>query len=220
MGRSRLALVIGAAIGAAVAPSAAANAAVVVSFSGTQALPAANDFTSELTDLGLTRYATSGIDLVVDAPGTITFEFLGSESGFSDSFAAPGISFTETSSFENHFAAPIMLGSSFFASGSLADLISFVSSGGKTSTVGEEGFALFLDPIQISDQAVSVFYLGFDDQVTGQDDDYDDLIIRGTYTGAIPEPGTWALLLLGFGAIGGLMRLQRKSRPALAAQAG
>ena len=96
----------------------------------------------------------------------------------------------------------------------------FVSSGGKTSTVGEEGFALFLDPIQISDQAVSVFYLGFDDQVTGQDDDYDDLIIRGTYTGAIPEPGTWALLLLGFGAIGGLMRLQRKSRPALAAQAG
>ena len=65
-----------------------------------------------------------------------------------------------------------------------------------------------------------MFYLGFDDQVTGQDDDYDDLIIRGTYTGAIPEPGTWALLLLGFGAIGGLMRLQRKSRPALAAQAG
>ena len=219
MGRSRLAPVIAAAIGA-LAPSAAANAAIVVSFSGTQALPAANDFSSELTGLGLTRYATSGIDLVADAPGTITFEFLGSESGFDDSFEAPGISFTEMSSFENHFASPIELGSSLFSTGSLAGLINFLSSEGKTSTVGEQGFALFLDPIQVSEQAVSVFYLGFDDQVTGQDDDYDDLIIRGTYTGAIPEPGTWALMILGFGAIGGLLRLQRKSRPAAALQAG
>jgi len=212
MGRSQLALAIGAAFGMAL--PAAASAAVIVSFADAQALPVGNDFNGALTDLGLTRYATSGVDLVLDAPGTITFEFLGSESGLDDSFEAPGIDFTETSSFENHFGSPIALGSSFFSSGSLAGLISFLSSDGKTSTVGEPGFALFLDPIQLSEQATSVFYLGFDDQITGQDDDYDDIIIRGTYAGAVPEPGTWAMMLLGFGALAGFMRLQRRSRRA------
>lgn len=32
---------------------------------------------------------------------------------------------------------------------------------------------------------------------------------------AVPEPGTWALLILGFGAVGGLLRATRKTRPAL-----
>lgn len=32
---------------------------------------------------------------------------------------------------------------------------------------------------------------------------------------AVPEPGTWALLILGFGAVGGAMRSARKSRPVL-----
>jgi hypothetical protein len=204
MGRSLLTLAIGAAIG--VGSPAAANAAVVVSFADAQALPAGNDFSGALSGLGITRYATSGIDLVLDAPGTILFEFLGSESGFSDSFEGPGISFSETSSLETHFASPIAIGSSIFSTGTLAGLISFASSGGKTATVGEQGFALFLDPIQISEQATTVFYLGFDDQITGRDDDFDDLIIRGTYTGSMPEPGTWVMLLLGFGAMGWILR--------------
>lgn len=35
--------------------------------------------------------------------------------------------------------------------------------------------------------------------------------------GAIPEPSAWALLIVGFGAVGGAMRLRRRSQPALAA---
>lgn len=34
--------------------------------------------------------------------------------------------------------------------------------------------------------------------------------------GAVPEPATWAMLILGFGAVGGAMRLARKRRDALA----
>lgn len=34
-------------------------------------------------------------------------------------------------------------------------------------------------------------------------------------TSAVPEPGTWAMLLLGFGAIGHAMRRNRKSKPRL-----
>ena len=31
-------------------------------------------------------------------------------------------------------------------------------------------------------------------------------------SGAVPEPGTWALLILGFGAIGGAMRRKGRAR--------
>ena len=37
----------------------------------------------------------------------------------------------------------------------------------------------------------------------------------GVPTGAVPEPGTWAMMLLGFGAVG--YSLRRRKRPALAA---
>lgn len=33
--------------------------------------------------------------------------------------------------------------------------------------------------------------------------------------GAVPEPGTWAMLILGFGLLGGALRGARKNRPAL-----
>lgn len=43
------------------------------------------------------------------------------------------------------------------------------------------------------------------------------LVTRFSSTGGapVPEPGTWALMLLGFGALGGALRLERR-RPALA----
>jgi hypothetical protein len=40
--------------------------------------------------------------------------------------------------------------------------------------------------------------------------------INGTFTGAVPEPSTWAMMLLGFAGLG-FMAYRRKSRPALMA---
>ena len=40
---------------------------------------------------------------------------------------------------------------------------------------------------------------------------YDDFTFNGT-NGAIPEPGTWAMMLLGFGAVGFAMRRRRAGR--------
>lgn len=210
----RVALVMTAAL-SLVAPS-AAKSAIIVDFTNAQAVPGSNNFGAGLAGLGLTRYVTSGANLTLTAPGTISFEFLGSESRFSDAFEAPDVAFTETSSFENRFATPTAIGTSTFAAGSLAGLLRFVSSGGRTATLGEEGFTVFLDPNQTPGQETSVFYIGFDDQISGQDDDFDDLIVRGTLTGAIPEPGTWALLLMGFGLVGGLLRVRRRTRAELA----
>lgn len=41
--------------------------------------------------------------------------------------------------------------------------------------------------------------------------------VRATAVGVVPEPGTWALLILGFGIIGGAMRTSRRVRLTAAA---
>jgi hypothetical protein len=191
-----------------------ANAAVVVNFGSTNAISANNDFQSELNGLGLTQLATTGASLMLDADSMITFDLLGSESGFDDTFNAPSISYTEMTLLLNSFASPIGLGSGVFTAGDLAGLLTFTSSGGATATVGDRGFGIFLGPNALSGDASSVFYFGYDDQITNQDDDFDDFIVRATVTplAAVPEPGTWAMMLIGFAGVG--FALRRKQRPA------
>ena len=67
---------------------------------------------------------------------------------------------------------------------------------------------------QCQPDLTNVFYIGYDDQITGADDNHDDLIIRATVSPAVPEPATWAMMLLGFGAAGFAMR--RRRAPVLA----
>lgn len=40
------------------------------------------------------------------------------------------------------------------------------------------------------------------------------LTLTGTQVGAVPEPGTWAMMLIGFGAVGGAMRSAKRRRKA------
>jgi hypothetical protein len=115
------------ALSALVAP-AAANAAVVITTGATTAIPGNNDFQGKLSALGLTRYTTTGAQLVLDAPATITFEFLGSESAFNDAFTALGLATltrAENTPFTDAFAAPIAIGTTAFMAGDLAGRLLF-----------------------------------------------------------------------------------------------
>lgn len=47
----------------------------------------------------------------------------------------------------------------------------------------------------------------------------DDLVIVRVITAAVPEPGTWAMLIAGFGLVGGQMRRRRASQMPCATQA-
>ena len=193
-----------------------AQAAAIIDFGATSEISGNNDFKAWLNALGLTRYATLGSSIVLDANSTFQFEFLGSESGYDDTFftgTTPAISYTETTPLQNSFLTPLVLGAATFSAGSLVDLLNFSSSGGATATVGQDGFGIFLGPDQLSGTFVDTFYFGYDDQVTGQDDDHDDLIIRATLLTAtprsVPEPATWAMLLTGFGLAGAALRRRK-----------
>jgi len=87
----------------------------------------------------------------------------------------------------------------------------FSSDEGGGGDIGTQNFGVFLDALAMTGDVINapVFYIGFDDQITADDDDYDDLIIRATVTPAVPEPATWAMMLLGFGSVGFAMRRRR-----------
>lgn len=198
----------------ALSVSAPAQAAVdvTVNFGATNPVAASNDFATSLAGLGFTRVATLGASLILNGPALITFEFLGSESGFNDRFTTPGgLSYTETSSFQNNFAAPILIGPQIFSAGSLTGLLNFLSAGGAPATVGQDGFGIFLGPNQVSGSNFTTFYFGYDDQITNQDDDHDDFIIRATVSSPVPEPASWALAILGMGAVGWSLRRRQAS---------
>lgn len=193
---------------------AAASASVTITFDDTSPVAANNDFILDLAALGLVQMDTTGASIILNVDAPIRFDFLGSESGASDTFTAGAVTHTETSLFEDHFPAGINLGSDDFLAGDLAGILNFTSSlgGGSAATVGDAGFAIFLPAGFLSGSSTNVFYIAYDDQTTSPDDDnHDDFIVRAT---VLPEPGTWAMMLFGFGAVGYAMR--RRRRPALA----
>lgn len=201
------------------APS-VANAGVTISWGAVNPIPANNDFKANLGAAGLTNFATTGVTMVAD-PGTIIdFYYVGAESGFSDTFTTSGtgathVNYTELpNNNENHFGAPIFLGSDTF-SGSLAGLLNFTSDGpGAPGTVGTLPFGLFVGPgLSPNGGNFNSFYFGYDDQLTNIDDNHDDFVVWAVVH-AVPEPSTWAMMLLGFAGIGMAVRRQRK--PALA----
>src|SRR6476469_5095734 len=185
-----------------------------VNYGSLNAIPTPqNDFYTQLTGLGLNSYAAgAGSSITLSAPATITFYFLGSESGYSDTFstanALPNLSYTENSSIENHFGSPILIGSDTFAAGSLVNLLRFttsgVGSGGANATIGDPGFGIFLSNRagagSGSVSGLTTLYFGYDDQITNlADDNHDDFIVKAVISSAVPEPATWALMLMGFG---------------------
>lgn len=198
---------------ALVAPS-AANAAFLVNYSNNFAIPQANDFRAPLTTLGQTRLTTMGTIMLTTA-ATIAFEYLGSESGLVDRFTAGPVTGTENNT--NNFAAPVLLGSASFNAGVFAP--TFSSSGSSMlSGPGKDAFGILLGTLTAPSGSFNsnVLYFAFDDLVTGADDDYDDFIVRATISSvsnAVPEPTTWAMIMLGFGVVGYSLRSRGVAKP-------
>jgi PEP-CTERM motif len=200
-----------AALALAVPSLALAAPTVQVNFPSTMPLPTApnNEFFAPLNALGIDRYASTGATMTLSDDAWIEFWFMGSESIFSDTFTAGPISHNENTSYQDNFAAPIYLGGAQFTAGSMLGKLVFSSDRGVLAGIGHDGFGIFLKAAQMSGQGVSEFYLGYDDQIGQADDNHDDYVVRALVS-AVPEPGTWAMLVAGFALVGSLLR-RRKS---------
>ena len=201
----------------ALALPAAANADAIVTPGAPLApIPSNNDFQSQLLGLGFTQFTSTGATITLTQASTLTFTFLGSESDLFDTFTAGSVTYTETNNsgacgcIINLFPSGQLLGSDVFGAGSLAGSLLF--SGGTPSpiTIGDPGFAIFLGPNLQGSGLTNVFYIGYDDIITG-DDNHDDFIVRVDVAPAVPEPATWAMMLTGFAAAGVALRRRRRT---------
>jgi hypothetical protein len=151
------------------------------------------------------------------APGTLVFDYIGNEAGFTNEFYfGAGLIFSAGVDGFAASATGSLATSASFAVG--ADLIhtSFCTSGGDLvppsgrcveNEVANSILAQYNHPIDgfgyrsvaYYQQSPNVWLAFFDDSGASNDDNHDDMIVRITY---VPEPGTLALLglgLVGFG---------------------
>jgi hypothetical protein len=152
--------------------------------------------------------------LTANVAGTITFTYLGQESGFADGLelvVGSGAKITETtvgSSVSADIGAGVV-DFEFFDSNS-----SVTVNGGswtKGSSIGLLTGAFATTGAAGSLPAGSSFdyVLGFNDSGTGHDD-WDDYVVGVNFTAAVPEPETYALMLAGLAGVGFMARRRQR----------
>ena len=207
------------------APAANAASFLLTLNATPNAIPAAaNAFSSDLSGLGLGLIGLGQVQL--DGDYNITFELMGSESGFADtfrtSFVIGGVTIAEfTTGIINNFLSgtntPTQIQTASFGGGVNLPIEFRNNNNAVISNPGTVGFGTLItagmldsaggalnagDVLDLGD----VVYFAYDDQVAPNDDDnHDDLIIRATLS-PVPEPATWAFMLVGFGAVGYALR--------------
>lgn len=194
------------------APASAATFLVTVA-NPVNSIPSNNDFQADLAAEGLFAYTSTGAAVSLSGKSRLKFEFLGSESGFFDSFRVGMTTlYSESvSGLIDNWASPVDLGTIAYTSGPINDWFFDSVQGVTGQGIGTKAFGIFLPRgLQAGDVFKSrVLYLGFDDQPQNADDNHDDIIIR--VTAAIPEPATWAMMIAGFGLVGFAVRRQRRN---------
>jgi hypothetical protein len=198
-------------LSAALVAPATANAQAVITEGSVFGIANNNNFKALLEADGYNRFTSTGASMTLLTLSEIDFYYLASESGYNNSFQSGALNFIETDG--NSWAAPLFLGTVLLPGGPVVpgSATAQFDGPGLQAVLGQAGFGIFLKSDWVSGStAVNEFIIGYDDQVGQPDDDnHDDLMILARVR-SVPEPGTWAMLLLGFGALGAAMRRKNK----------
>jgi len=135
--------------------------------------------------------------LSATSAGTFSATYLGNESGYINNYSLGlGNTLLESNSLGTTISKSVGSGTVGF---------SFADNKGSTFSNGQQqlnilGFAIM--PGQTNAYGTFAYILGFNDSYKG-DADYDDFVVGVNFiTAPIPEPETWAMLLVGLGLVG------------------
>ena len=172
-----------------------------------------NDFESYLLNNGFT-YGLADADIDVTGPGTFSFELIGgrTSSGVTDSFIVGGQTAASVSGFQSFVQGNgvngLAIGPTFYipSAGQIdnnAFYFQTTASGqsGNQFDFFTENFATFV-PNSNTLSGLSTVIFAFED--SNQTSDYDDLLIRASFTldsASVPAPGSLGLLICGLAFI-------------------
>jgi hypothetical protein len=159
-----------------------------------------------------------GQRVVVTNTGNVTATFVGGEAGYSDTLYLVGRSGPIFNNKTSSIGSIVDLGS-FAAGTELVFRLNALVSGTPTNGTSYDYFTGPADrnPDGIEHAAANTVgnstVVGFEDLLGGGDRDFNDLTFSFTNTAAtaaVPEPASWAMMMLGFGAVGFAMRSAKR----------
>ncbi|MFM9978841.1 MAG: PEPxxWA-CTERM sorting domain-containing protein [Sphingomonadaceae bacterium] len=211
---------------AMIAMTASANAAVVtLDFEGVGQLAAVNDFYNGGTDSAGNSGVNYGVNFSSTSLGIIDADAGGTGNFANEPSASTVLFFLSGGAATLNFAAGFDTGFSFFysalnnpgsinvydgldATGSILATLNLPTN--SATCIGDPtgGFCEFSAiGVAFSGTAKSVDFAGTANQIA-----FDNITFgSATPGGAVPEPATWAMMIGGFGAIGGAARYRRRS---------
>jgi len=219
VGQYRVFRRVGLAAATAIALMGPANAALVSVVGGTittGSLPA--DGTESQNEVIHSVFGYFGAQLFANGPVKVEYAYLGNEAGDINTFFVLGnLKFTtgiNGSEYEDKASETLTLaGLLNFAFGANQNSPSVTNGSNPSAPTGVPNFfiSFYGKDDKLGALSGNSGIIAFDDGGGRQaDGDYDDLVVRFNVS-AVPEPTTWAMMLLGFAGIG-LLAYRRRSK--------
>lgn len=191
------ALLAAAAIAALVAPAVAPAAILRYEIRYVDTAPSGYSFTFDLDTSRAPSVSTS--TTLRYAPTTITYSLPGSATVYTDTVSN--------------------LGPSFFTpidQGGISILRLPQGTDRQPRFFQEPGNALFTGPTTAPVWKTGTYQLSMQPKNVSSDVQTFDYRVTITELGAVPEPATWGMMIIGFGAMGSAMRIRRRAQVAVA----